>query len=771
VSYTPANDKGYFPVDGDIEFDFISIPDGAIASAVLTKNPAGTAVAVHAPATITGNTVTVSPAQLEPNTVYGLSLRILREDRLTIYTSPTAVATGATVGPVYATDKGVSFKVAPYELILTGTNLYTGEDGLLVSPATNAAIFPGGKIVFTFAGIPANAVPVVEFYQGTTKIATVAEIVGDTVEVTPARLTRDTTYTLKLKILAGGTQRTLYGSPESGGGPALYINTTDKAIEFKTGNIKKVSVVKTNLYTDAETGIDYGASSSVNDTDQFTFAADGNIELTFDTVVPTGATLKAVLQEVGGNTVLTDKSFNADRTVLTIDPQANLKAGQTYYLSLTLYDAAGDTYYTVPTADTQVLNITNRTTVDYITFSVEKPQSVVLVGTNLYKDGDVAYYSEAYFKLAETIVLTFNDLSTVTDIKDVALGTSVTVTPATTFSSYARIDGNTVKITPNAPLTATATYYLKFKLVAGVNDVWTVPDLAATGRYDPVYINHNASGDSIAFKTVTKFTILPYDDTISGGVVTALGPNLTNIDITTPTTIFDATDDIVLEFDRPIKTVTKAQLVYKRNSLVYGITVSSGTLSEDKKVLTLPTLALLAPSGTYAVRLLVVSDDDQTLLYDSTNYGEFAVGASTADIGFTVHSDVRHYGKKSAVAAGTIRIVTPLPMPNDHTGTNEWVALEFTPSDVSFSQGYDVYRGRQGIWELTALTGGDLSSTVSVPARVVAPQGFSAKLSAIPGSESKHVDAENIYYKVRGVNSAGYVIESPATPSVTFVVP
>jgi hypothetical protein len=276
-----------------------------------------------------------------------------------------------------------------------------------------------------------------------------------------------------------------------------------------------------------------------------------------------------------------------------------------------------------------------------------------------------------------------------------------------------------------------------------------------------VYVDYyDDDFQAIAFETVSTFKVVA----AGGSSLT----NLTAIGTGTATTDFDPTADIVIEFDRPIATVNKAQMRYHDGPEYYGTTASADTatgLSPDKKVLTIRPTNLLAPSAEFVVRLNVTSEDGQQIVYDSTNDGNpsawanYTNAASIADLQIEVAAGDRFVGiSKQAASGGTLR-----PEPNAAVAkTNTTVDLHFVAPSVNFDQGYDIYVRRHDLWNTTPVRAG-----VLVDAGETEIQGGGNAITAvgIPGA-TPHVTAESVQYRARGVNYNGYVVE--ATANITF---
>jgi hypothetical protein len=675
------------------------------------------------------------------------------------------------VGPLYI-DGGISFTPSASELALVGTNLYIDRDGIQKTPA-NDAIFSGSAITFTFDSLPAGVVvdaELVEVIPDATVPVAISQA-GNTVTITPVQLKRNTGYTLGLTILSAGSQRPLY---EVAASPALSLS--GDLIQFTTADVEKVAaLIKTNLYTNPATLVDAGAGATAPTTALNYFAPDANIVLTFGSPIPAGTVIDVELRDASYNIIRTAAPAVAG-SVLTINPEDNLKPSAVYYLSVVIVDAQNGDYWKVPAqTGVTVINTSQRfaaivqNSIDnkyYIGFSTQKDQAARLVSTNLYLDGNPANYDTEdgpFFRLDGSIVLTFADIPSGSRISKLVLADSTG--QATGLSVYATLVGNTVTIKPNAKLDPDKTYYLQLALskTVGADPVWSVTaaDKEPEGIYGPVYVKYTSDAmQEIVFETVSTFSVVA----AGGSSMT----NLTAIGTAGITGDFDATSDIIIEFDRPVATVGKAQLRYHVGAEYYGTTASADTatgLSPDKKVLTIRPTNLLAPGATFVVRLDVTSADGQQLVYDSTNAGDpsawanyvSAVPESIEDLDITVAGGSRFVGiSKQAASGGTLR-----PEPNAAVPrAQNTLDLYFAASSVNFTQPYSLYVRRHDLWNTAPV------QTITVNAGETQPVGGNAINSvAIPGP-TPHVTAENVQYKARGINYNGYVVE--ATANITF---
>ncbi|MDR0596890.1 MAG: carboxypeptidase regulatory-like domain-containing protein, partial [Treponema sp.] len=136
IARTPSDSVKIFPVDKSIEFTFNNL-DGVIVAAELEKvvSSPGTNVSVYTGTpVVAGNTVTITPARLEPGQKYTLVLRIAGEDGLILWGVPTLYDNATPpqpkagqAGPIYVTASNkIEFTTSEdLQLALLSTNLYT----------------------------------------------------------------------------------------------------------------------------------------------------------------------------------------------------------------------------------------------------------------------------------------------------------------------------------------------------------------------------------------------------------------------------------------------------------------------------------------------------------------------------------------------------------------------------------------------------------------------------------------------------------------------
>jgi hypothetical protein len=763
-AYTPSADA-HFPVDSDIVITFADIPAGAVAKATFTDG-------TYAPAVVDAelNTVTISPAQLAPNAAKTFTLDIIKStaEPYVLYRNP--AGSGVVVGPLWI-NNGILFTPATSELTLVSTNLYIDRDGIQQTPA-NTAIFAGDAIEFTFNNLPTAVVIVTDLQQGTTVIPADTVRDGNKITITPVQLKRSTAYTLDLQIRTDdSSQRTLYKPVAS---PSISLS--GDRIQFTTAAVAKVAdLIGTNLYINPETTVDTTPAANLN-----FFAVDDDIVLTFGSPVPTGTVISVQLRDAKYNLIKTTNTTSATDRTLTINPDEDLKPSATYYLWARVMDTTDAEYWAV-------LDTTNGVALSqpftasgpgpddskyYIGFSTQKDQAARLISANLYLDGNPAYYTTTddgpYFLLDGSIVLTFADIPDGTRISKAILATSPAATSGLSVYSTLVTDATTkvttVTIKPNAKLDANTIYHLQLELsktVGATDPVWKVTAAdSVTGIHGPVYVTYSsASAQAISFKTITAFGVVP-----NGGSSLT---NLINFSAT-PNGNFDATGNIVIEFDRPIETVTKAQLRYYRGAAItgeyLGITISADNndLSPDKTVLTIAPSNLLAPSSNFALRLDVTSVDGQQIVYDSTNTGDPSAWANGSgyfgDLNIVTSGTPRLSGiSKQAVTGGTLAVPG-----GNLSKTADTVDLTFTAVAANFAQTYEIFVRRYDLWNTTAL-----SQFFALTTGVTAPTVNPVQVDIPPTAGFEHFNAENIQYKVRGINNQGYVIEQ-STRLLTF---
>jgi hypothetical protein len=456
-----------------------------------------------------------------------------------------------------------------------------------------------------------------------------------------------------------------------------------------------------------------------------------------------------------------------------------------------MMDTTDAQYWTVPAASTVVAvtehfaSIENPTSdpdkaKHYIGFSTQKDQVARLVSTNLYLDGNPANNAESNFRLDGTIELTFADIPAGTRISKVQLATSANA--STGLSVYARFDplnANKVLITPNAPLKASGivTYYflqLELSKTIGADPVWSVEAKdGASGIHESAYVfvtpgampDDPPDAQEIRFKTVSAFSVVPFD---------GLSLSLTNLEHLDGTNNgqFDATGDIVIEFDRPVAKVDRAQLRYNDGGVYFGITASADetNLSPDKKVLTIAPTNLLAPGANFKVRLDVTSEDGQQIVYDTTSTGDPSAWANQTynrDLDITTDTVVRLTGiSKQAASAGTLTLVSGTNV----VKTASDITLHFVPTRYDFANTFRIYARRVDIWGIDS--DGILQSTPTSLGTIVVPQGSTAAIDQasipIPGAALfEHFTNEGIVYKVRGISNTGFAAEA-TSPQITF---
>jgi hypothetical protein len=273
--------------------------------------------------------------------------------------------------------------------------------------------------------------------------------------------------------------------------------------------------------------------------------------------------------------------------------------------------------------------------------------------------------------------------------------------------------------------------------------------------YDPVYINADDAGNSIAFTTAPELKI----ETTG---------NVTNL-ATSGTTDFSALSDIVFEFNREIETVTKAELLYVRSGVIYATTVatSAHTLSPATAptILTIPTTSPLAPGESFIVRLNVTSKDGQQLVYDDIEYGNpanFAGGVNNGDITFDVDSadvlSVTGTGKTFASAGA----LTAPSAASANTGSSITVDINHVVPVVPFDVKYRILRSQfQTKW---VDTGVDYTINANTPSATTTTS------VTLPNSSGLVyvTNTAQFKYRIQGIASTGYLSQTGDTGNIIF---
>jgi methionine-rich copper-binding protein CopC len=785
IPQPPTNDALFFPLDKTIEIVFDKeIPAGA---KVIADLEVGT-VSVYATAAVDAadrTKVTIDPAvTLTRGATYTLGLTIYTAANTVYYKNP--IAAGEQ-GPLFIDGSElITFTASDKdERILVSTNLYIGLDGEVKTPA-NVATFPVDRTLeFTFdAAFPAGAVvtAVLTLDGTTTEIQAVAAVdATDRTKVTvnPVYvLTADMSYNLTLKIQNTAKTITYYTSP-TGAGIVGFLFTDAEGILFKTEGQPQLTILGTNLYINPADGLPKDASTAWDD--KF-FAVDGNIVLTFkENISADDVEITAVLKDNVYYYNTYPVTASAAGKVITIDPTADLKPATIYYLQLKVVQKSGKkaTLYAVPDTGTSLVSVTNPYTAVpysdanyYIRFSTGQSKKAILESTNeLYADNKPANYATYAFPVDGKFELTFDALPAGTTVADATwLSTANTGTPATPITSVVDVGAKKVTITPVDKLTASTTYYLRLVLTGPGGDddeIYRPAKDGASGVIGPVYIYNNttpldSTDDLIQVRTTPVLAIVVPAGTSKTNIVSGNGG--TNA-------AFDATSDIIIEFNQPITGITKAQLVYYDGAIVRNTTATAtlANLSADRKVLTIKPQYLLAPSKEFYVRLNVTGGG-QTLVHDPTNTGslaDYVTGSSVTANYATLKTPITHRLKgisKQPLVSGLTLVAAenvtgdPLPMPK----TDTMVQLTLTPLNVSFVQSYVLFRAYQGVWDETAFGGPAVFN--NIPAGDdTAVTGNGTSLNGL----ASHSNLEEIQYKVRGINEFGFVVESNEV-TITF---
>jgi methionine-rich copper-binding protein CopC len=774
----PAAGAGYFPVNNAFEFIFNdTIPAGSKVFAELKEG----ANVRETDFALDEAKLTITPkVTLKRDTLYNLTLIIYNAQNVKQYENP---ATAGVNGQLYINAAGIAFRTANEDvLILTGTNLYTEANGIVHDPAATAYFPVDGTLEFTFNDdIPTGAVVTAELKAGATLVDTDVTHTGAVVKVDPKfALGTNTAHTLDLKIQDSTRKITYYANPTNNGtsGP-LFIDSN--LISFTTANTAQLTLLRTNLYINPATNQPVDAADDLD-----YFAVDGNIQITFNEDIPADAEITAVLKDANYNTQSAVVSKNG--RIITINPDADLKPGTIYYLQLKVVSGNDKkiTLYDLPTATNNSVAVAQQfnvvpfsDTAYYIVFNTVQSKKATLVSTNaLYKDNNPANNAVVYFPVNGKFELTFDAIPAGTTISaaNTWLSTNNTGTSLTPVTAALDIQGKKVTITPNAKLTSGTAYYLRLVLdgPGGATDVVYEPkardnafDVPTSGVVGPVYIDDYDNPPAINHRGSIQVT------TSELAIVPPGALSKTNISAGTggSNTTFAVDNDIIIEFNQPITTVTKAQLLYVDSGFVYGVTASAtlADLTQGGTVLTIHVPNLLGPSTGFYVRLKVSSGTGETLVYDPTDTGVAAsyvggvINGNYAAI--TTVSTINPVGNsKSALKPAGLSLAVTLdgtttapPIPK----TDNTVRLTLTPIDAPVDQDYALYRAYQGVWSNTA----DVTVFTSVPANDVTPideDGFN-----FGGLSGAHIDAEGIQYKVGGVDGLGFAIESDAI-TLTF---
>jgi hypothetical protein len=304
---------------------------------------------------------------------------------------------------------------------------------------------------------------------------------------------------------------------------------------------------------------------------------------------------------------------------------------------------------------------------------------------------------------------------------------------------------------------------LALSKTVGADSVWEVNATnGADGIHGPVYVAE--ANEEIVFKTVTRFIARPSTSSLTNIALTGAVVGSGNT-----STQFTATSDIVIEFDRPVATVNRAQLRYYRGGEYYT-QIESYRQSDDKTVLYITPANMLAPDSTFVVRLDVVAEDGQQIVYDSTNTGDSTTWANGTDY----NQDLRIRTTLDPIFTGipTLRqpasngsLATTPPTGNiAKTATTMDLTFTLTAAQaINFEQNYTVYVRRFDLWS-PAMTG--ISTPVDnvlVESGALAPTSTPVTVD-IPddgvSSPYNHFNGEGIQYKIRGINNSGYVVEA-----------
>jgi hypothetical protein len=683
------------------------------------------------------------------------------------------------------------------QLALLSTNLYTdptetnlGQEKIVQPSTSNGGVFGiGTAIELNFDDIPDGAKVSAILRKGTaaTGIINARVLPSDnTVTVTPAQpLELDTEYTLAVRIYDGN--RTLWSVPTAtdttgSSTGVVWIKKSialeaDSRIVFRTASKQQYLITGTNLYFDPETGEVKPPANNLKN-----FATNGVIELYFNEL-PAGATVKnLVLKNAAGGDITVASAVNVDAKTITVTLGAGvvLDANKLYYLSLRVvpYPESNTAIWTVANDPGSFINRVNTLGVDgksYIVFNTVEADTAELVSAaNLYDEDDPVLYAEPKFALNGTIELTFKAGSIPANARIGISELRATNYTSALLPSYSVLDHANSKVTikPESPLTHTTKYYLRLTLTKpGQNEpVWepvtyagiipTDPDdlsrplneAQSKGVSGPVYIEYKGSSAAsgrgyIVFTSAPKLDIINAATTnVSNITVTKQFDNVTDQPNGIDTQNFNPNNNIIIQFNLPIKTVNKAQVWLFRNGSTRGTTGSADAtkLRNDRKVLDIEIPYRLAANETFKIRIDVVSDDDQVLRYDSSN----TTTATGDDI--NLRTSGLTTGSKGV---NTISGLTFNGVQNPFGNTTDSVPITFTPPSLNIAVEYFVLTGRQNSWEATGTSIG----TVSMSS--VAPRNGNAVLQTRNPNEVRFNDELN-QIKIRGISNQGYVTES-----------
>ena len=422
-------------------------------------------------------------------------------------------------------------------------------------------------------------------------------------------------------------------------GSGIALQSAGDSIEVFTEENVKLTAIR---YLDSA-----GAAVTriLEDTPELPF--DGSIELTFDKVLAATAFQHLYLYDGNGVLLALDPTFaivnGTASSVVTVDFGDTLPFSSTYSLG----------YRVASTRPDDVLD--NSAAVDGVFFN--SSEGLVLDSVNLYRNMSNIYYTEKpddainYFGLLDDIVLTFASAIPAGAIAEVELYEAADIAglenSPDTLDIEQRVQTTTIgtttlTINPTAVLSLNTKYALAVKLTSssGVVMFNTKSDLFAD--FNSVDSSEATSTDIvdmdntlddgpdadstgsyyITFLTETPLAILQMDSTAYPAIATNFtvdtpdGSLLTTI----TTTDFVATDDIVIEFNKPIATpaADDVELFYWDDANTDTI-VNAGEITETPAVVTVSGNTLtINPTGTLApgLKFVVTLDVESTTSAD-----------------------------------------------------------------------------------------------------------------------------------------------------------
>jgi hypothetical protein len=333
--------------------------------------------------------------------------------------------------------------------------------------------------------------------------------------------------------------------------------------QFTTDGLQHLVVSNTNLY-DPNPVVSHDNGYPLDVVKQHSyFPVEKNIEITFTRVVENGkAKVELFLGNAGWTSgQLTNKvplttlpnepdMIAINGKTLSIDPSYDLEPNSTYYLSLNVFDEAGDLIYTTEgLARTALIYVDIATPVDnHIAFTTAQ-RKLLLVDTKLYDD---QYKNTAASTLAATPWLALDGTielefdrpipirsTTFGEDLEIKLSDDVDLANANLLSLLPSvIDGNKLLITPAAPFVNGEEYYLYVSIRYGSQILFNTDDDDYWETYNgkPVAIRETtgANEDSIHFQVENKLDL--YDGTASPALPTE----------------FIGDEDIVLSFTKDV---------------------------------------------------------------------------------------------------------------------------------------------------------------------------------------------------------------------------